>query len=138
MSVKKVYSPTQAALGSFIGGPIGSFYFIKQNFKILGRENAIKKTTTIGGIVIIVFLLILPFIPENLPNFLIPFFTIIITRLIVEKYQFNKGMIIADETLAFHSNWRVFFIGVIALLITLVLIAFVLVLFAMLGIAAVE
>ena len=40
------------------------------------------------------------------------------TRLIVEKKQFTKEKIEECEQLTFHSNWLVFGIGVLSLLLT--------------------
>ena len=37
-----VYSPTQAALGSLLGGPFASLYFLKTNFEVLKNENRKK------------------------------------------------------------------------------------------------
>ena len=61
MSEKRVYSPIQAALGAFLGGPIASAYFIKQNFSVLEDDESIKKTNLYGALVVAMLLAILPF-----------------------------------------------------------------------------
>lgn len=123
MEGHKVYSPTQAALGAFLGGPIASAYFIKQNFFALKDDESIKKTNLFGSLAIAFILVILPFLPENFPNMLIPIITIVSTKLLIEKFQFKKEDISNSEDLDFQSNWRVFFVGLISLIIFLVIIA---------------
>lgn len=52
----------------------------------------------------------------------IPIITIVFTRFIIEKHQFTKEKIATTEELSFHSNWRVFGVGMASLLIMLVVI----------------
>jgi hypothetical protein len=102
-----VYSPNQAALGTFLGGPFASLYFLKTNFEVLGSENSKKNTIALGGIIIFSMLLIFPFLPDNFPNMVIPLLTLIITRVLVEKLQFTKEDIELSEGLKYQSNWKV-------------------------------
>jgi hypothetical protein len=115
MNGKKVYSPTQAAAGAFLGGPIAAAYFIKQNYVALENNDLVKKTLMLGSVIVALLVVTLPFLPENFPNMAIPIATIISTRLLVENFQFKKEDISNNENLDFHSNWRVFFIGLISL-----------------------
>lgn len=117
MSASKVYSPAQASLGAFLGGPIASIFFIKQNFVVLNDEESVKKTNRYGALIIVFLIAILPFLPENFPNMIIPIITIISTRLLVAKFQFTKEVISNNDDLDFHSNWRVFFVSLISLVI---------------------
>jgi len=114
MSQNKVYSPTQAALGSFIGGPIASIYFIKQNYHAINRNEFASKALTYGGAIVVFLVALLPFLPENFPNMIIPLVTVVLTRVIVEKYQFDRKQIVEDESLNFHSGWQVFIVGVVS------------------------
>jgi len=106
-----VYSPTQAALGAVIGGPLASVMFIKNNFRVLGNAEGERKTLMYGALVLMVLLGAAPFLPEKFPNMAIPLATVIATRFIVEKHQFTKQSIIESGYLTFHSNWRVAGIG---------------------------
>jgi len=77
MSKNKVYSPTQGALGAFLGGSLASLYFIKQNYSALNNDEAISKTLLFGGILVFAVLAVLPFLPEDFPNMAIPIATIL-------------------------------------------------------------
>ena len=121
MEGNRVYSPTQAALGAFLGGPKASVFFIKQNFSVLKDGESIKKTNLFGSLAIAFVLAILPFLPENFTNMVIPIITIVSTRLLIEKFQFKKEDISNSEDLYFQSNWRVFFVGLISLIIFMII-----------------
>ena len=112
MSKKKVFSPTQAALGAFIGGPIASVYFVKQNYESLNNPALANKVLTFGGAVVVAIVASLPFLPDNFPKMLIPLLTVVLTRVMVEKYQFSRKDVIEDDKLVFHSVWRVSAIAV--------------------------
>lgn len=128
MSLQKVYSPTQAALGGLLGGALASTYFIQQNFKTVNDTELVKKTNRYGTLVIVLILMMLPFIPENFPNMIIPFIIGFSTKTVIEKFQFKKEDIINNDDLDFHSNWRVFFISFISMIIfTVVAISFLLI-----------
>ncbi len=115
----KVYSPVQAALGAFLGGPVASVFFLLKNFDVTNNQEAIKKTKVIGAIIIVLFLLILPFLPENFPNLLLPILTVVGTRIFIEKYQFKKQDIVENEQLEFQSNWSVLFVGLGSLAVSM-------------------
>ena len=132
----KVYSPTQASLGAFLGGPIASAYFIRQNFLALNDEEAVKNTNKYGSFIIASLFVILAFLPENLPNMVIPIMTIVSTRILVEKYQFKKEDILKSTELDFHSNWRVFFVSLISLIVFIVIGVTLLVVFDLVGITS--
>ncbi len=130
---RKVYSPTQAAIGTFIGGPLASLIFIKQNYKALKNHEAERKTLLIGGLSCLVVLAALPFLPEKFPNMVIPIITIAITRAWVEQKQFTKAAIEASEELDFHSNWNVAGISLTCLAISFAAVFIMLVLADALG-----
>lgn len=122
MSENKFYSPAQAAMGAFLGGPLASTYFIHQNFKTMNDENGQSQSLMIGLLCSLLMLAILPFLPDNFPSIIIPVITIVSTRLVVEKRQFTKEKIETTDELSFHSNWRVFGVGMASLLLMLVII----------------
>jgi hypothetical protein len=115
-----VYSPTQAALGSFLGGPFASLYFLKTNFDVLGSEKSKKNTIALGSIIIFSILLILPFLPDNFPNMVIPLLTVAITRVLVEKLQFTKEDIEISEGLKYQSNWGILWTSIICFVLFLI------------------
>lgn len=107
MISRKVYSPTQAALGTFLGGPAASVYFIAKNYGAMGREDGRMKTILFGSLACAVLLVILPFLPERFPNLTIPLINVVLVRLLVEKNQFTKASIAESSSFTMHSNWRV-------------------------------
>ncbi|WP_076414438.1 hypothetical protein [Shewanella sp. UCD-KL12] len=115
-----VYSPTQAALGSFLGGPFASLYFLKTNFEVLKSEKSKKNTIALGSIIIFCLLLILPFLPDNFPNMIIPILTVTITKALVEKFQFTKEDIEISEGLKYQSNWGILWTSIICLVLLLI------------------
>ena len=136
MNKQPVYSPTQAALGAFLGGPLASVLFIKKNFNSLGKPEAEKKTLLYGTALSLALIGLLPFLPEQFPNMAIPIATVVTTRAIVEKHQFRKQAISDSETLTFQSNWRVLWVALACLLVFFVAIVAVTIVLDSLGITA--
>lgn len=130
-----VYSPTQAALGSLLGGPFASLYFLKTNFEVLKNENRKKNTIVLGSIIIFSLLLISPFLPDDFPNTVIPLLTVAITRALVEKFQFTKEDIEISEGLKYHSNWGVLWKSIICLVLFLIAITLFILIIESLGIS---
>ena len=115
MNKQLVYSPAQAAFGSFLGGPLASVVFLRRNFQALGNYGAEKKTVLFGAIILLALIGILPFLPDKFPKMAIPIATIVVTRIIVEKNQFTKQSIVESDSLAFKSNWRVLWVSLLCL-----------------------
>lgn len=53
--VKVLYSPVQVGIGSLLGGPLASIYFIKNNFNNLEKNESAITTVVIGSIIMILF-----------------------------------------------------------------------------------
>jgi hypothetical protein len=115
-SMKRVYSPTQAAMGAFLGGPLASIILLRYNYRALGNTAGENAVLRYGVVALIALLCVLPFLPDKFPNMLIPLATIIATRSLVEKHQFTKQAIQASDEFSFQSNWRVFWIGIASLI----------------------
>ena len=133
-----VYSPTQSALGAFLGGPLAAIVFIRHNFKALRNAEAEKNTVLWGGAILLGLILLLSVLPAEFPNMVVPLITVLVTRMVVEKYQFTKQAITASESLTFHSNWRVFLVGLASLVAMLVILLVVFVVLEMLGVVSFE
>ena len=110
----QMFSPTQAAVGAFLGGPFASIYFLRKNFETVNDDDGANNATVIGGVIAFVLIIILGFLPENFPNMAIPILTVVITRMLVEKYQCTKQEITSVDSVSFQSNWHVFIAGVIS------------------------
>lgn len=122
MEKQRVYSPTQAASGAFLGGPIASVFFLKQNFRALGNASGESKALIYGAALVLLLLGVLPFLPDKFPNMAIPLATVIATRTLVEKYQVTKQTVVDSELLEFHSNWRVFTVSLACMIAFFVLV----------------
>jgi len=135
MTKEKVYSPAQTGTGTFIGGPAASVFFIAKNYSSLRDEAHFKKTILIGSISCFVLLLVIPFLPESFPKMAFPFANIYLAQHIVSIYQFKKQSIIDSEAFTFHSNWRVFLVSLLFLLLScVVIVAYIFVLIVGFGI----
>ena len=115
--VKKVFSPGQGSVGTFLGGPLAGVYFIRANFLAKGDSKRALLATIWGIVVCAGILLALPFLPEKMPGFIVPLAYTITARLIIERAQFTKAQIVDSDTLTFHSNWRVAAVAALGLLI---------------------
>jgi hypothetical protein len=118
----KVYSPTQVALSTFLGGPIAMVYVLKKNFEVLENKRAAQTTVIWGSLLVALVVLILPFLPEQFPNLALPLAYGYAARMVAEKYQLSKGAIVASDRFEFQSNWKVFgvSIGLLAAFVVLV------------------
>ncbi|MFA3792601.1 hypothetical protein AB6T38_15945 [Aliiglaciecola sp. SL4] len=126
-----VFSPNQITLGAFIGGPLAAVYFLYKNFSALNQYDNAQKSLYWGLALCFVFIALLPFIPENFPNTVIPIAYCIAARQIAIQHQCSKNQIIENELLNFQSNWRVLIITVTALLLLMVLVIPVIFIFEM-------
>jgi hypothetical protein len=122
--MKKVYSPNQIAIGTYIGGPLAAMYYLKTNFDLLNKLDLSGKVLAIGGIVTLLLLLALPFIPESLPNQIIPLMYLIPVVMIVKSHQLTKQEIIDSESYEFQSSWKSFGISILGF-IAFMLLAFI-------------
>ncbi|UTW46100.1 hypothetical protein KFE80_04175 [bacterium SCSIO 12696] len=110
-----MYSPKQVACGT-IGGPVGLIYFLAANFKAMGREDLRKKTLWLGISLIVVLIIMLPFLPDDVPSTPFTIAYIIIAYQVADKHQMTKQAIMDSESHDFHSNWKVLGLGLLCLL----------------------
>lgn len=119
-AVVPLYSPGQVAAAGFLGGPVGLIWFLKANFAALGNVRLERKTVVLGIVLLVALVAIMPFLPEQLPGVVFTVLYVFIGRYVAEKYQMRKEAIAESERFTFHSNWRVFGIGLLCLLGSLV------------------
>ncbi len=122
MSKVKLYSPRQAYVGSFLGGPLAAMYVLKKNFDVLGNKSGSRKTLIWGGLLIAIYFVTTGvFLVEapsfNFPNYVLPIAYSLLTLGIVEKYQMSKKAILASPQYEIESNWRVLFVSVGSLIV---------------------
>jgi len=119
MNKLKIYSPNQILLGSFWGGPIAVVYFLYRNYILLNNHKYAKKTILLGSILILVLLGLLPFLPDKFPHMAIPLFYSLLGKQLASQTQLSKKDIKKNKNYFFESNWKVFGIGTLTLLIFL-------------------
>ena len=103
----RLYTPLQVRLGSFLGGPIASVYFLRENFRILGKASEAKTTLVWGGAFVIGLLALVPFLPTRFPNLVVPLAYSYAAGSIAEKWQMQKQAILDSGTYQVQSSWRV-------------------------------
>ena len=118
----RLYSPTQAACGT-IGGPVGLIYFLWANFSTLGNNRYARNTLIAGAVGIIALIALVPFLPDKGTNTIFTVLYIATARQVAEKYQMSKAAIANTPGFAFHSNWRVFGLGLLCLLASFIVVA---------------
>ena len=116
----KLYTPLQIRAGSFLGGPIASVYFLRENFRVLGKVPEAKTTLAWGIPFVICLWALLPFLPTRFPNYVIPLAYSIAAGSIAEKWQLQKQAIVNPGKYQFQSSWRVFGLALLFLLAFLI------------------
>ncbi|SDQ61658.1 hypothetical protein SAMN05216569_1827 [Pseudoxanthomonas sp. CF125] len=102
---------------------MGLVYFLWTNFKVLRNERLAKRTLVFGAFLILALLLILPLLPEEFPSAPIALAYMFVGRYVADKHQMTKMGIAASTGFAFHSNWRVFGLGLLCMLASVIIVA---------------
>jgi hypothetical protein len=131
---RKLFSPTQGGFGAFLFGPLTGLYILQANFSAMDEH--VKRTNTFiyGAIAILLFTLLAPFIPEQVPAFLFGIIYMVPTRVIMENYQHNKEYISHSDRYVFQSNWHVFGMGVLGIVAYLFVLIAVMIFYSVLGV----
>ena len=114
--VTKLYSPEQVACGVFLGGPVGLIYFLRANFLALGNNAAATKTVIYGLLSLLGCLALGLMLQEDVPGIIFAVIYIVAARMVVERHQKTKKDIANSLEYGFHSNWKVFGLGLLCLL----------------------
>jgi len=120
-SGSRMYSPLQVAGGAVLGGPIGLAYFLWANFRTLANERAARLTLAGGALLMAVLVVLLPILPERMPNWPITLLYLLAGRFGAERWQMTKQAIADSADYTFHSGWRVVGLGLLCLIASLVL-----------------
>jgi len=108
----KIYSPRQVLAGSFVGGPIAAVFMLWKNFQALQNRPGATQAIIWGVIFLVAVLLILPYLPDKFPNYVIPAAYSGAAFAIANQYQMPKQAILDSQHYTFQSNWNVFGIAV--------------------------
>lgn len=117
-----IYSPNQVMAGAFIGGPVGLIWFLHANFLTLGNDEMAKKTLACGVALVVALLVILPWLPENFPSIAISVTYMAVGQQIAIRHQMTREAITASALYRRHSNWRVFGVGLLCLVASVVVV----------------
>lgn len=121
MNKFKVYSPTQIAISTFIGGPGAIMYTLKNNFDALGDKEKSKQTILFGAVFVALSLVILPYLPDKFPNSVIPLGYTIAAHEIARKFQLSKEDILASNRYQLQSTRNIIVVGVVSLVAFVIL-----------------
>lgn len=118
----KMFSPVQAGVAAFLGGPLAATYVLRKNFLALGSADRARKTMTWGLLLTALIVLLLPFIPDRFPNIALSIVYLVATNQVVRNYQLTKNQIVESGRYTFQSNWLVFLVIVLAILLLIVVV----------------
>jgi hypothetical protein len=106
-SAAAMYSPTQALVGAFLGGPIGVIYFLHQNFVTLGQIPAARKCLIYGALAIPALLVLVLILPDKFPSAPFSLAYIFIAGFVAQKYQMTHQQIAESADYKFKSGGNV-------------------------------
>ncbi len=118
----KLYKDKSMYAVAFFGGPLAAGYIIAENFKALNDRERYKKTWFITIAVCVFIFGGIFMIPDsvNVPNYIIPIIYSYLAFYLIRHYQGKQ----IDEHISnggkTYSGWRSALIGLIALVITIV------------------
>jgi len=116
----KLYTPLQVRFGSFLGGPIASVYFLRENFRVLGKVSEARTTLIWGSAFVICLWASVPFLPTHFPSYVVPLAYSYAAGSIAEKWQLQKQAIVDSGTYQVQSSWRVFGLALLFVLAFLI------------------
>ncbi len=129
----KLFSPTQGAMGAFLLGPITGVYIIQANFAAMGESVRRGHAIVYGSLLVLAVALLSPFVPEKVPAIAFGMLYMIPTRWVMDKLQLSKQQITDSDDYDFHSNWLVFGVGLLGIVIYMMIIIAVYLAYAALG-----
>ena len=102
-----VYSPTQAAVGTFFGGPLSSVYFLFSNFKAMRKGRAALLTAAVGFLFSALLPPLIIYKSDKVPSYAIPVICLLTVKGVMNGWQMKKADILASNAYGFRSNWSV-------------------------------
>jgi hypothetical protein len=117
---KKIYSPIQVLVASFLGGPMAMVYVLWKNFQTLENPHGMLQILFWGSIFIIAMMLFSPLLPNNWLAFVFPFAYPLAAWSLAESFQMSKQAIADSQTYEFQSAWNVIAVSIVFLLAIIV------------------
>lgn len=132
-ALRQLFSPTQGAMGAFLLGPITGVYIIQANFAAMGESARRGHAIVYGSLLIVAVALLSPFVPEKVPAIAFGLLYMIPTRWVMEKFQPSKQQIIGSHDYVFRSNWLVFGIGLVGIVVYMIVIVAIYLVYSAIG-----
>ena len=114
--MKKIYSPIQIGIGSLLGGPMASTYFLQKNFTQLGKDNSSKITVIIGIILVILLPIYVWLVKISNPIIFVPF--VFLSMVIADKLQLSTLSIKNSDFYTQESYFKLIFLSILILIMT--------------------
>lgn len=129
----KLYSPTQAALAAFLGGPFTAIYVVQKNFQEMGDKASQQSTMRWGALLTVALLATISFLPATSGTTFGVGYAVAVRHIVIQR-QLTKEQIERSELYEFESNWAVAGIAVLGVVSFLALVLPVAMLLAFFGI----
>ena len=115
--MRSIYSPRQIQVATFLGGPFAAAYFLKSSFESINKQELASKSFILSLIGSIIIIGILPFLPEKMPNNVIPLLYLIPVVALLKQHYFTKEEILESEDYQIESSWKVFGISLVSVVL---------------------
>ena len=101
-----LYSPNQVLATSVLGGPLAAIFALKSNFDALGNQEGANLVIRWGIAFVVAMLCLLPFLPQDFPQMVLPLAYSFAARGICEALQLSREQIAGDERYEFIPTNR--------------------------------
>ena len=117
-----LYSPRQMELATFVGGPLCGIYMLTANYKRLEKTEYARNVILIGSIMTVLWMLgaLHPRF-DNFPQVFYQAIPALMVGIICKKYHISKEGIIEEQRYTFRSNWTVFIVLIIGMVLIVIL-----------------
>jgi hypothetical protein len=95
---------------------------LRENFRVLDRGPE-ARTTVVRGVAFVAGLMaLLPFLPTRFPNVLIPLLYSVAAGSVADKWQLQKQAIVDSGRYKIQSNWRVFGMALLFMIVFMLIV----------------
>ena len=117
-----LYSPIQMQVATFLGGPLCGIYMLTANYKRLEKTEYERNVILIGSIMTVLWMLgALHALFDNFPQVVYQAIPALMVWGICKKYHISKEDIIEEQRYTFRSNWTVFIVLIIGMVLIVAL-----------------
>ena len=116
-----LYSPNQILAVAFIGGPIATVLALKHNYDALGNAIGAELVMRWGIAFVVALLSLMPFLPQDFPQMVIPLAYSFAARSIADGSQRSREQIAQDEHLDFIPTGQLVRFSLVHLVLFMIL-----------------